>query len=422
MTKIYREVFGCSANVADYEIASGLLKQAGFEFASSPKQSNLNILFTCTVKAPTTQRMIFKIKELTKSNKPLIIAGCMPKTDKEVIEKINPNASMIGPDSIEKIVDAAKSTLQTKKFVFLEDLKKPKVCLPRIRRNYIINIIPVATGCLSNCNYCSVKFARGKLFSYPVEMIVNESRQAVKNGCKELYITSQDNSCYGRDIGTNLPDLLNEICKIEGKFFVRIGMMNPLHLKDILSELIEVYRNEKIFKFIHVPLQSGSDKILPLMNRGYKVKDFLEIVENFRKEFPQITLATDIIVGFPNEDDSDFKKTLEIIKEVQPDVVNISKFGARPRTEAAKLKQLDRKIVNERSKTLHELVKEITFEKNKNWIGWEGEVLIDEKIEDGFVGRNFAYKPIVMKTKENLFGKFINIEIVNATQNSLITK
>jgi MiaB-like tRNA modifying enzyme len=260
------------------------------------------------------------------------------------------------------------------------------------------------------------------LFSYPVEKIVEDVRNTIRQRCKEIWLTSLDCGCYGFDFGANLVELLNEVCKIEGKFFVRVGMANPLHVRKILDGLIEVYKNEKIFKFLHLPIQSGSDRILELMGRGYTAKNFVEIVEKFRKEFPKLTLATDIIVGFPSENEEDFRSSMEIIEKIRPDVVNVSKFGAMPKTEAAKMKQLDRKIVNERSKILSELVKKITFEKNKAWIGWKGEVLIDEKITDGFVGRNFAYKPIVIKTKENLFGKFVNVEVVNATQNSLIAK
>jgi MiaB-like tRNA modifying enzyme len=346
----------------------------------------------------------------------------MPRVEKNTIEKINPQASMIGPDSIEKIVDVVDAAIKGKKVLFTEDLRKPKVCLPKVRRNPFVDIIPIAIGCLSNCSYCLTKLARGKLFSYPVEAIVKEAKQAVNSGCKELWITSQDNSCYGKNSGTSLSNLLNEICKIEGKFFVRVGMMNPLHTKAIIHELIESYKNEKIFKFLHIPLQSASNRLLKLMNRGYTVNDFLEIVEKFKKEFPKLTLATDVIVGFPTETEKEFEETFELIKKVRPDIVNISKFGARPKTEAAKMQQLDRKIINERSEILHRLVKQISLENNKKWIGWKGEVFVDEKISDGFVGRNFAYKPVVIKTNENIFGKFVNVEVINATSNCLIAK
>jgi len=357
MSKVYATVHGCPNNIADYEIALGLLKQAGFKILDDVAKSDLNIIFTCVVKNPSSQRMFHKIRELTKLNKPLIVAGCMPKTERKIIEGINPKASMLGPDSIQKVVDVVNAALQGKKVVFLQDLRKPKVCLPRIRKNHIVSIIPIAIGCSSNCSYCCVKFARGKLFSYPVEKIIEEVRAAVNDGCKEIWITSQDNGCYGKDIGSSLIELLKAICAVEGQFFVRVGMMNPIYVKPILNELIEVYKNEKIRKFLHLPVQSGSDRILQLMKRGYTVKDFVEIVEKFRAAIPDIYLFTDIIVGFPTETEEDFQATVNLIKQIKPNKVNISKFGARPRTEAAKMKQLDVKIINARSKLLHEVVK-----------------------------------------------------------------
>lgn len=422
MNNVYATVYGCSANVADYEIALGLLNQAGFSFVSSPRESDLNIIFTCTVKAPTIDRMVHKIKELTRINKPLIVAGCMPKTEKHIIEKINPRASLLGPDSIEKIIDVANSTLQGKGVTFIEDLRKPKICLPRLRRNQIIGIIPISTGCLSNCSYCSIKFARGNLFSYPIEMILKEARDAIKNGCKELYITSQDNGCYGRDIKTSLPELLNEICKIEGKFFIRVGMMNPLHAKQILDDLVEAYKNEKIFKFLHLPVQSFSPRILKLMKRGYEPETVLEIINKFYKAIPDLTFSTDIIVGFPTEDDSDFEETVKFIEQVKPEIVNISRFGVRPRTEVSRLRQLPVSTVNKRSKELFELVRRISLEKNQRWINWQGECLVDEKgiKKDTWIVRNFAYKPIVIHSIKNLLGEFIDVEITETKSNYLV--
>jgi MiaB-like tRNA modifying enzyme len=366
--------------------------------------------------------MIFKIRELSKLKQPLIVAGCMPKTSQKTIEKLNPNASMVGPDSIEGIVDIVFNTIEGKKILLLKDLRKPKICLPKLRSNPVINIVPIGIGCLGNCSYCSVRFAKGKLLSYPKEKIIEETKTAIKDGCKEIWMTSQDNSCYGKDIGSSLPELLNEICKIDGEFFVRVGMMNPSHVKDILEELIEIYQNEKIFKFLHLPVQSGSDRILEKMKRAYKVEDFVEIVEKFRKKIPDLTLSTDIIVGFPTESDEDFMQTISLTEKIKPDIVNISKFGARPGTEAVKLKQIDIKTVNKRSSTMHNLVRKIIPENNRAWIGWKGKVLVDEKIKSGFIGRNSSYKPIVIKTRDNILGEISEIEVKDATTNCLIAK
>jgi MiaB-like tRNA modifying enzyme len=422
MAKIYSEVYGCSSNKADCEIALGLLEKAGFEVVDDAARSDVVAIFTCTVKSPTVNRMVHRIRELTKLGKPLVVAGCMPKTEKKVIEKINSNASMVGPNSIEKIVDIVRMTIEGKKAVFTEDLRKPKLCLPRVRMNPVIGIVPISAGCRNDCSYCSVKFARGGLFSYPVQEIAEEVRRALRDGCREFYITSQDCASYGFDSHARLHGLLDEVCRVEGRFFVRVGMMNPMHVRQIMDELIEAYGNEKVFKFLHLPVQSGSDRILSLMKRGYEVKDFIEIVEKFRKRFSSITLATDVIVGFPSETEEDFKKTVELVENVKPDITNISKFGPRSGTEAAKMEQLDRKIVNERSSMLHKIVKRIALEKNRRWVGWEGEILVDEVGPNKtFVGRNFAYKPVVLKESCTL-GSLVDVKIVDATSNFLAGK
>jgi len=413
--KIYAEVYGCSANISDFEIALGLLKNKGYKIVDDLGDSDLNIIFTCIVKIPTADRMIHRIKELMKLKRPLIIAGCMPKTERNIIEKINSNASLVGPNSLNKIPNAVKSTLSNKKVVFTDDLKKPKLCLPRIRRNKVIDICEIASGCLSYCSYCEVRFARGRLFSYPIDSILKEIKNSLSQGCKEVWLTSQDCGCYGRDIKSSLPELIRGINEIQEKFFVRIGMMNPTYVKHILDELIESYCSEKIFKFLHLPVQSGSNKMLRRMNRNYRVNDFRSIVKKFRRTFPSITVSTDIIVGFPGEEKKDFQKTIRLIEGTEPDIVNISKFGPRPGTEAAKMEQLPRKIINDRTKKLVELVEKIKLNNNQKWLNWEGEVLIDEMgKKGGFIGRNFAYKPVLTEGKLGTFKK-IKIKSVRPT-------
>lgn len=414
MKKVYAEVFGCAANQSDFEIALGLLKESGFKIVDDPKKSDIILIFTCIVKTPTVNRMIDRIKKLSELNRPLIVAGCMPRVKKELIEKINPKASMIGPDSIDRIVDVVEKSLKGKRIILLEEMRSPKLCLPRVRRNPVVNIVQINEGCLSKCSYCVVKLARGNLISYPIELIKKDIKISLKEGCREIWLTSQDTACYGRDMGTNLAQLLKEICRIEGKFFVRVGMMNPSFVEDILDELLEAYEHEKIFKFLHLPIQSFSKKVLKLMGRNYTPKTVLRIIRSFYRKFPDLTLATDIIVGFPGEEDSDFKRTIKFIKEVRPDIVNISKFGAHPETEASKLKKLPTKIVKERSSTLSKLVKKISLDKNERWVGWEGECLIDEKgKENTWIARNFAYKPIVIESREKLLGKFVKVRITD---------
>jgi MiaB-like tRNA modifying enzyme len=413
--KIFAEVYGCSANISDFEIALGLLTKNDYKIVNDVDDSDLNIIFTCVVKTPTANRMIHRIKELTRLKKPLIVAGCMPKTEIRIIEKINSNASLVGPNSLEAIPDAVKYTLSDNKIIFTKDSKKPKLCLPKIRKNKIVEICEIASGCLSSCSYCEVRFARGKLFSYSKDSIVKEIKNSLNQDCKEIWLTSQDCGCYGKDINSSLPELVQTICKIRKKFFIRIGMMNPTHVKYILDDLIDSYRSEKIFKFLHIPVQSGSNAILNRMNRLYKIKDFKKIVKKFKKEFPLLTLSTDVIIGFPGESKKDFQKTVNLIKEVKPDIVNISKFGSRPGTEAEEMVQLPRKAINDRTKKLVKLVEKIKLNNNKKWLNWQGEVLIDELgNKRGSIGRNFAYKPVLTKGDLGIFKK-VKIKSVQPT-------
>ena len=423
--RVYIETYGCSANKSDSEIMMGLLTQNGYYIADSIDLADIAIINTCIVKTPTAKRMERRIKEIYNSGKPLIVAGCMAKAEPERIEKLAPKASIITPDAIDKIVDVVKKTLDGEKVV-VDSEKKEKVLLPRTPFNKIISIVQISSGCLSACTFCETRIAKGILKSYRPSSIIERIKEDVKNGFKEFWITSQDNGCYGFDIGTNLAELLNAIVKIEGNFFVRVGMMNPVYLirrKDLLENLIQVFRNEKIFKFIHLPIQSGSNKVLKDMNRGHTVEEFLEVVDVFRKEIPEIAIETDIIVGYPTETEEDFEKTVDLLKTLNPDVVNISRFFPRPKTPAEKLKQLPMEIVNDRSRKIHELVREISLEKNKKYLQKIVDIFVDE-IGRGksYIGRTMNYRPVVIESENDILGKVINVEITDVKSNFLIGK
>jgi MiaB-like tRNA modifying enzyme len=322
-------------------------------------------------------------------------------------------SALLDPQSVDKVVLAVKSAEEGgKNRIFFSKRNVVKLELPKIRLNRTVEIVLISEGCMGACAFCCVRFARGALFSYPKGVIVRRVSQAVSEGVKEVWITSQDNGAYGLDIGTSLAELLRECCTVKGKFLIRVGMMNPDHVLRMLPELIDVYKDEKIFKFLHLPVQSGDNEILRKMNRRYTAEEFMAIVNSFREEIPEITLATDIICGFPGESHEAFEGTLRLVRDAQPDIVNISKFFPRPNTPAKGMKQLNVKEVKNRSRRLTKLVKEISFKRNERWLGWEGEVLIDEKGKNSsWIGRNFAYKPIVIKSGENMLGKFIRVRV-----------
>jgi threonylcarbamoyladenosine tRNA methylthiotransferase CDKAL1 len=237
-------------------------------------------------------------------------------------------------------------------------------------------------------------------------------------GVKEFWVTSQDMACYGRDVGVNLAVLLEALCGVEGDFRVRVGMMTPNLVADMLDELLEAFGNEKVFKFVHLPVQSGDDVVLRRMRRFYTVQDFLEVVDAFRAAFPEVTVATDVICGFPGETREAFENTLKLISEVKPDIVNVSKFFARPGTAAAEMQDafVGAVEVKRRSSEVAKLVRQVSLERNQRWVGWSGEVLVDEKgkVPGSWIGRNFAYKPVTVKSSANLFGETLQVKIAKA--------
>ncbi len=409
---VYIENYGCPSNKFDSEIIVAYLKKNGYALVGDPNFADLFIVNTCGVKKPTEDRILSRLKFLKDLGKPIIISGCLPKINLQGIMKAVPNFSaIIDPYSIDQITKVIKNVENGRKnLIFFSEVPKIKLQMPRYRMSKVIDIMQISDGCLGSCSFCCTKFARGTLFSYPLKLIINQIRSAIKDGIKEIWLTSQDTGAYGLDRNNSLAELLTEICKIEGFFRIRVGMMNPFHIRDKTDELIEAYKDAKIFKFLHLPLQSANNEVLRHMNRFYNIKDFENIINTFRKEIPEITLATDIICGYPSEDEKAFQDSLKFIDEINPDVVNVSKFYSRPRTEAAKMKQLPSQIVKMRSKRMSKLVKEISTEQNHKWLNWTGEILIDEKGKNiSWIGRNFAYKPIVVHCEKDLWGQRIKI-------------
>ncbi len=419
MAKIFVEAYGCSASFADSEMISGLIVNGGHTLVENSLESDLNIVVTCSVKDATANKMIHRIKSL--KSKPLVVAGCLPKAEKSTVEKFTENASLLGPNSLGKTLQVINSTLNGQKLIALEDSDISKVGLPKVRLNPVVGIVEIASGCMSECTFCQTKLSKGDLSSYRLGDIVRQVQTEIADGCKEVWLTSTDNGCYGFDIGTDLPSLVNAVTEIPEEFMLRVGMMNPMYMPRIKDNLIKSYSNPKVFKFLHIPVQSGSDKVLHEMKRGHTAGTFREIVKKAREQYENFTISTDIIVGFPTETEDDFQKTVKLLDEIKPDVVNLSKYSARPGTDAAELKQIDVSEVKRRSKIIFEQINNISLENNKKWIGWKGKVLFDEKTDEGIKGRNFAYKPVFVRNEVDI-GQEPTIEITDATVNGLVGK
>ncbi len=417
MAKIWVEAYGCSASFSDSEMISGLIVNGGHTLAENPDDSDLSVIVTCSVKDATASKMIHRIKE--SNSKPLVVAGCLPKAEKDTVEKFAENASLLGPNSIGKTLQVIQSTLDGKKLIALEDSDISKVGLPKIRLNPAVGIVEIASGCMSECTFCQTKLSKGDLQSYRVGDIVRQVKTEISDGCSEVWLTSTDNGCYGFDIDSDLPELVNTVADIPEKFFVRVGMMNPMYMPRIRDGLLKSFDSSKVFKFLHIPVQSGSDKVLNDMKRGHTADTFREVVNQFREKFGKFTISTDVIVGFPTETEEDFEMTMNLLKETRPDIVNLSRYSQRPGTDAAEMVQIDVAEVKRRSKTTYELISDISRENNQKWIGWKGQVLFDEEFENQVRGRNFAYKPIFVNDEPKI-GQISSVEITEATNHSLI--
>ena len=414
---VYAENYGCAANTFDFEVLLSHLASLNYHPTNDVGSADIILVNTCGVKKPTEDRIIGRLRKLSQTRKPLIIAGCLPKINFKAILKAAPNFSAaLDPRSVDKILEAIKCAENGEAGqIFFSEKPIVKLEQPKINLKLPIDIIAISEGCAGVCAFCCVRFARGALSSFPKESVVKSLDQAVQNGAKEIWLTSQDTGAYGMEIGANLADLITECCKVEGKFWIRVGMMNPDHVLPILDELIDDYKDDKVFKFLHLPVQSGDDDTLKRMNRRYSVSDYKTIINKFKKECLDLTLSTDVICGFPGETQEAFKGTLDLVEEVKPDIVNISRFFPRPSTPAERMEQVDVEEVKGRSRVLTSLVKKLALEKNGKWVGWTGEILVDEKGKgQSWIGRNFAYKPIVIKDNNGLLGRFMNIRITRA--------
>jgi len=411
--KIFIDVYGCTANKADANLIAGLLLEKKHVIVKKIDESDLIIVLTCTVIDTTEQKILSKLRKYKKTGKKIIIAGCMASVQKEMIKKILPGAKFLPPQYSHHIIDI----IDNEKIVFKQ---QDKTFFPKYY-DTVFGPISISEGCIFSCSYCITTLARGNLRSFQINDIKKDVFFALNNGCKEIQITSQDTSSYGLDQDYDLGILLSELVKIQDDFRIRVGMMNPYTCKKNLSSIINGFNNSKIYKFIHLPVQSGSKIILEKMNRKYDVSDFEEIIEKFREKYDDITLSTDVIVGFPTETENQFNKTIELIKKIKPDITNITRFSARPGTNAKKMDgRIPTEIVKDRSKKITEICKKISYDNNKKHVGKKYRMLITEKgKKNTYVGRSENYKPIVIREKREI-GSFHEVEITDFESSYLI--
>lgn len=420
--RVYIRTYGCTLNQADSDILQALL-QGKYELTESEEQADVIILNTCTVKGATENKIFEYIRNLRQNDKRFVIAGCLA-ANMEKIRKFAPSAPVVGTSSLNSICDAVEDAVSGKASSYVSF--ESKDALPKLMTAPIMRI-PINDGCVSTCYYCQTKLARPFLRSYSPKTVVKWINRSVDKGAREIQLTSMDSGAYGIDIKTSLIELLDAIAdddssaRTDNRFLVRLGMINPNHASNMLSDIIRILKHEKFYKFLHVPVQTGSEKVCREMNRDHTVKDFRDIVDAVRKEIPEATIATDIICGYPTETEEDFQQTLELLKGTEPDITNVSKFSARPGTRAKELKQLHNDEIKRRSTETSSLVREISEKRKKAYIDKSYEVLITEEYPD-FKGRNLNYHQVVVRDFSGKLGDFTDVKIVDANHGSLFGK
>lgn len=448
-TQVEVKSFGCSANFGEGEVIKGILRRDGFNLSETPElegptevDSNpltsqatteasqstegldkLLVLNVCTVKGDHGP-----IKEVKKAleedpDRKIVIGGCVTKSLATTVQKLDSRISVTTTHGVSQITQAVESTLGNQPIMDLKKKEADRINLPRVRSNPAVGIVPVCSGCLDRCSFCSTVAIKGKLKSYPIESITQEVAELVADGCKEIWLTGQDAACYGFDIDTNLAKLVRELVLIPGDFKIRLGMGNPRHLLVFWEELAEVLKHPKVFKFIHLPVQSGSSTVLEGMKRKHSVDDYYFLVNKFREVVPDLTISTDIIVGFPGETEEDFLQTLELINKTKPSVVNRTRYVPREGTVAHGMEDIPGAVKKDRSRRLTEQFKEIVLGINETWVGWKGSIIIDEygKNSGTMMGRNDFYKPVIVEGQFQ-FGDQVDVEVYEADTFCLLAK
>ncbi|KAM7278497.1 hypothetical protein ACFE04_005631 [Oxalis oulophora] len=367
---IFVKTFGCSHNQSDSEYMTGQLSAFGYSISDNPDNADLWLINTCTVKSPSQSAMDTLITKGKAAKKPLVVAGCVPQGSRDIKEL--EGVSIVGVQQIDRVVEVVEETLKGHEVRLLTRKTLPSLDLPKVRKNKFVEILPINVGCLGACTYCKTKHARGHLGSYTVDSLVGRVKNVITDGVKEIWLSSEDTGAYGRDIGVNLPILLNAIVAElppDGSTMLRIGMTNPPYILEHLKEIASVLSHPYVYSFLHVPVQSGSDAVLTAMKREYTVGEFKTVVDTLTELVPGMQIATDIICGFPGETDEHFSETMNLIKDYKFAQVHISQFYPRPGTPAARMKKVPSSVVKKRSRELSAV-----FEAFSPYVGMEGRV------------------------------------------------
>lgn len=398
--KIYFESYGCTLSKSEAGLYVNRMLSEGGELVKDPKEADLSVIGTCVVIKHTQDKMMSRIGDLSRNSKVKVL-GCLPSVSGGALE--SERIEVLQPKDFRSFYSGA-----------LDDVE--------IREPSIFDGIPINQGCTGSCNYCISRVARGKLVSRPPEKIVNQISMQLDRGIREVRISSLDTAAYGRDIGHLLPELVGDILSLGNDFMLRVGMMEPKNTSDIIDALIERMDSDRVYKFLHIPVQSGDDRILDLMNREYHAQAFREIVSRFRARFPDGTISTDIISGYHNEDEVSFRLTRDLLLETRPEIVNITRFSPRPYTPDYESRVPASNHVKRWTKEYTKIHREILNGRLESILGREERIMVTEKGKPGTsVGRDSSYRPVVVEGEYGFYRK-LDVEIVEHSDTYLVGK
>lgn len=435
--KILFVSLGCDKNLVDSEVMLGILEKRGFEFTDDETQADVIVINTCCFINDAKEESVNTILEMaelkkTGTLKALIVTGCLAERYKqEIIDEIPEVDAIVGTSSYDKIEEVLDGVLAGNCEKVFMDLDR----LPQMAEKRVVTTgghyayLKIAEGCNKCCTYCIIPKIRGRYRSYPLEKLVEEAKQLVEGGVRELLLVAQETTCYGVDLygEKSLHRLINELCKIEDLRWIRILYCYP---EEIYDELIDtIKKQEKVCHYLDMPIQHASDAVLKRMGRRTNKQELIEIVEKLRREIPDIALRTTLIAGFPGETQEQHEEVLEFVDDMEFDRLGVFAYSAEEDTPAAGFAdQIEETVKEDRRDAIMELQQEVAFDKSEAMIGKTFVVMIEGKVadENAYVGRTYMDAPnvdgyIFVNTDEELIsGKFVPVKVIGAQDYDLI--
>lgn len=419
--------FGCQMNEHDSERISFILEDLGYTYEEDRKKADFILFNTCLVRENAELKLYGQVSSLKKikeahPEKIIAVSGCMMQTEvarQVIIDKHREVDIIFGTKNINSLADLIFRYLETGERVV--DISTDNVKDDFVKYNtpnHFQAYVNIMTGCDNFCSYCIVPESRGREESRRPSSIIEEVEYLVGQGYKEVTLLGQNVNSYGNkaDFDQTFPELLERVAQIPNLKRLRFTTSHPKDLSDDLIKVIK--RNDNICKYFHLPLQSGSDKVLKDMNRKYTQEKYLERVSKLREEIPEIAISTDIIVGYPTETEEDFEKTLDVCRKVGYDTAFTFKYSPRPKTRAAKLTPIDDDIVQDRFDRLLDVLYPTFYEKNKTYIGKTVEVLLESESKNNpevLTGRTDDYKLVHVKADKDMIGEIVKVKITDNT-------